>query len=290
MRITVNAAAKVNLFLDIISRRSNGYHNLFMIMQSVDLFDRVTVSESKQSGIFITCSDNSIPCGKENTAFKAAERFFEAAGITGRGARIDIEKNIPHAAGLAGGSADAAAVLYSLNKLFDTGYDIEELCRIGVKTGADVPFCLTGGTRLAQNIGEIISPLPPFPDYRFVLAKPDLSVSTKEAYEAFDNKKYVIHPDNDAALFAAASGDYDALCSMSQNVFEQFIEVPERVAVKTEMRKNNCKCCQMSGSGPTVFGIFENESDAFLCAENLKRSIDSVFVCRPVKKGIIEDT
>ena len=159
MKITVNAAAKLNLFLDILRRLDNGYHSLFMIMQSVSLYDTVEVSLSHSGKIVVSCSDPSLPSDERNIAYKAAELFFSRAGIEDHGVNIAITKRIPNAAGLAGGSADAAAVLYALNRLFDCRLSETELLKAGAAVGADVPFCLTGGTRLAQNTGEVLSVL-----------------------------------------------------------------------------------------------------------------------------------
>jgi 4-diphosphocytidyl-2-C-methyl-D-erythritol kinase len=288
MKITVNAAAKLNLFLDILRRLDNGYHSLFMIMQSVNLYDTVEVSVTLSGKTAVSCSDPSLPSDERNIAFKAAEVFFSRAGIENPGVKIDITKRIPHAAGLAGGSADAAAVLYALNRLFDCRLSETELLNAGATVGADVPFCLVGGTCLAQNTGDVLSVLPSAPDVRFVLAKPLCSVSTKEAYEAFDECGKISHPDCTGALFCAARGDFHGLLGLAGNVFEQVVEVPDRVRIKTVMRQKGCSCCQMSGSGPTVFGVFDSEKKAAGCAEELKSFIGEVFVCSPVKSGLTE--
>jgi 4-diphosphocytidyl-2-C-methyl-D-erythritol kinase len=284
MKTTVKAAAKINLHLDIVSTLPNGYHSLFMIMQSVGLYDTVTVEKAAEE-IEITCSAPEIPTDKRNIAHKACEAFFKTLGIKG-GAKIHIEKNIPFAAGLAGGSADGAAVIAGLNKLYQTNLTESELCRIGIKVGADVPFCLTGGTRLSQDIGGVLSPLPPVGEKLVVLAKPGCSVSTKEAYEAYEKCEYVRHPNNAAVLHAAANSNFQGICKSACNVFEQFIEVTERVEIKRIMRDYNALMCQMSGSGPTVFGIYENERDALACAEELKQAVNEVYVCRTVSIGL----
>ncbi len=285
MQITVKAAAKINLHLDILSTLANGYHSLFMIMQSVGLYDDITV-EKYAGEIEITCSEPAIPTDKSNIAYKAASAFFNAAGING-GAKIHIEKHIPFAAGLAGGSADGAAVIVGLNEIYSTGLNEFELCQIGIKVGADVPFCLTGGTKLSQDIGGVLSSLPALPEKHVVLAKPDRSVSTKAAYDAFEKTENIRHPDNAAVLHAAANSDFEGICQNACNVFEQFIEVPERVEIKRIMRGNNAGLCQMSGSGPTVFGIFQNSKDALVCAGDLKNIAGNIYVCTTVDKGLV---
>ncbi len=283
MAVRVKAAAKINLYLDILARLDNGYHSLFMLMQSIDLYDVITVETAPQ--ITIACSDADIPSDKANIAHKAATAFFNACGIDG-GAKIYIEKNIPSAAGLAGGSADGAAVIAALNKLYDTNLTETEMCKIGVKVGADIPFCLTGGTRLAQDIGGVLSDLPPLPDCFFVLAKPSCGVSTREAYSAFDSCENIRHPSCVRVLNAAATGNLNGIIENCGNVFEQFVEVPERIEIKKIMRKHNSLLSQMSGSGPTVFGIFTAEQDATTCANELKNIIKDVFICRPIGKGL----
>ncbi|HZJ78878.1 MAG TPA: 4-(cytidine 5'-diphospho)-2-C-methyl-D-erythritol kinase [Clostridia bacterium] len=284
MKITVKAAAKINLHLDILATLKSGYHSLFMIMQSVSLYDLVTI-EKISSGIELTCSAATIPCDKTNIAHKAAVAFFDLTGIKG-GARIHIDKRIPFSAGLAGGSADGAAVIASLNKLYCTGLNDFELGQIGIKVGADVPFCISGGTMLAQDIGGVLSPLPDLKKTYIVLAKPECSVSTKLAYKAFDECEYVRHPKNAIILNSAVNGDFDGICKYAHNVFEQFIEVPERVEIKRIMHENNVRLCQMSGSGPTVFGLFDSKQGANSCVKALEEIVNDIYVCECVSSGL----
>ena len=286
MKVTYNAAAKINLMLDILARLDNGYHSLFMLMQSVDLYDTVSVENTDEGKITITCDVEGIPCDKKNIAYKAADAFFKATGTDNSGIVIDIQKRIPHAAGMAGGSADGAAVIAALNDIFETKLSIAELCAIGVKVGADVPFCLTGGTCLAQNVGEILSPLPPLDDCWIVLAKPDRGVSTKEAYDAFDTAQNVRHLDTCGMLYAASQGDLYGICKRTKNVFEQLIEVPERVPIKSTMNRHGALSACMSGSGPTVYGIFDDESKAQSAAEALCSLVKNIHITRPVKSGL----
>lgn len=287
MNITVKAAAKINLFLDILQLLDNGYHSLFMVMQSVGLYDTVELEPVSGGKITITCSESALPTDDSNIAYKAAAAFFRAAGIDTEGLKIHIEKRIPFAAGLAGGSADAAAVIAGLNRLYKTDFSDKTLCEIGLTVGSDVPFCLTGGTMLVQDIGGVLSPLPDLPACFIVLAKPEQGVSTKGAYKAFDEFGYIHRPDSCRMLNYAVNGSLKELCKYCGNVFEQCIEVPERIEIKAIMRKNGTLCSQMSGSGPTIFGIFEDKTKAEACAAELKKMpLKQVYICEPVKRGL----
>jgi len=286
MKITIKAAAKINLFLDILSLLPNGYHSLFMVMQSVSLYDTVELERTAGKRITVTCNESALPTGKENIAFKAAAAFFEAAGLEGQGLKIHIVKSIPYAAGLAGGSADAAAVIAGLNKLYNTGFDETKLRKIGLTVGSDVPFCITGGTMLVQDTGGVLTPLPALQACSLVLAKPESGVSTKGAYKTYDEFGYIHHPNAVNMLHSAAGGELKSICESCGNVFEECIEVPERVEIKSVMRNHGALCSQMSGSGPTVFGIFENKSDAEACAGELKKFVKDVFICEPAKRGL----
>lgn len=286
MKAEYKAAAKINLMLDILTTLDNGYHSLFMIMQSVGLYDTVSVESTDDGRISISCSEEKLPCDKSNIAYKAAEAFFDYTKIENKGIKIHIEKNIPFAAGMAGGSADGAAVIAALNDIYSAGLSQKELCAVGVKVGADVPFCLTGGTCLAQNIGEVLSPLTDLPDCHIVLAKPERGVSTKEAYAAFDTAQNIRHLDTCGMLFAASKGDLNEICRRTKNVFEQLIEVPERVPIKSVLNRYGALAACMSGSGPTVFGIFDDESKAECAAESLQSFINQVYLVKPVKSGL----
>ncbi len=283
MKITVNTPAKINLFLDIIGKLDNGYHSLFMVMQTVGLCDEITVEKSEENGIFLTCSEKKLPCDEKNIAYKAASAFCKKHGIEPN-VKIHIEKRIPFAAGLAGGSADAAAVIVALDKLYETNLSEYELCKTGLLVGSDVPFCIKGGTCLSQNTGGILSPLEPLKDCFIVLAKPDSGVSTAEAYAAADNT-YLYRPDSMRMLDACEKGDFEGICKYAGNVFEQVIEVAERVEFKKIMRKHGCSLCQMSGSGPTVFALFESKENAGNCAEELRKICPNVFITTPVNHG-----
>lgn len=286
MKITVNAPAKINLFLDIIGRLDNGYHSLFMVMQSVDLADTVVIETAEEKGICLTCSDDRLPTDSKNIAYKAAVKFCEYSGFE-PSFRIHIEKRIPFAAGLAGGSADAAAVIVGLNSVLNTGFTQRQLCEIGLSVGSDVPFCIAGGTQLSQSTGGVLSPLKELDDCFVVLAKPEAGVSTAEAYAAADNAQ-LYRPDSMRMLDACEKGDFEGICRYAGNVFEQVIEVPERVEFKRIMRECGTSLCQMSGSGPTVFGLFKNIEDAEKCVDKLKEICNNVYLAKPVSHGAIE--
>lgn len=279
--IVLSAPAKINLLLDIIKLLPNGYHSLFMVMQSVDLCDEVEVSLRDDGKITLECTEKALPTDEKNIAYKAAVKFFEANNLN-FGADIKLTKNIPFEAGLAGGSTDAAAVLKALNTLCQTNLSDAELCKIGVKLGADVPFCICGGTMLAQDIGQVLSPLPKLPECYIVLVKPEAGVSTKEAFAAFDSCETIRHPDCTAMLHAAANGNFSGMMENVGNVFEQFVEVPQRADIKAIMRECGCLACCMSGSGPTVFGVFDTKEKAENCAAKIPAKLGKAYVTKPI--------
>ena len=282
----VKAAAKINLMLDIIKRLDNGYHSLWMVMQSVSCYDIVDIDKTKSKKIEIECDKKQLPSDETNIAFKAAKAFFDYTGIKNCGIKIKIEKNIPMSAGLAGGSADGAAVIFILNEIFSASLTEKEKCLIGVKVGADVPFSLTGGTALALNIGEVLAPLPAFTGYYIVLAKPDCGVSTLGAYAQYDKAVYIRHPDTAAMFDALSAGDSKRALRYVENVFEQVIEVHDRPYIKSTMRKYGSLAACMSGSGAAVFGVFKEKADAEKCVAELKKTLKEVFLTEPVKKSV----
>lgn len=285
MKVTVKAYAKINLMLDILSLLPNGYHDLFMVMQSVGIFDTITVSKTDSKEIKITCDISEIPTGERNIAYKAAKAFFDYTEIHNCGIAIDIIKKIPHAAGLAGGSADAAGVIVALNRLFKTALSEKQLIEIGSKVGSDVPFCILGGTMLSQYTGTVLSHLPSLQEKHVIIVKPAQSVSTGSAYSAFDSAERVRHLDTREMLHAVMQEDRTAVLKNIGNVFEQFIDVPDRVVIKGIMRENNVSASCMSGSGPSVFGIFDNAFDAQNCIAEMKERFDDAFLCSFVNKG-----
>lgn len=285
MEIKVKAFAKINLMLDIVATRTDGYHDLFMIMQSIGIYDTITVSQTKSKKITITCNIDDIPLDEHNIAYKAADAFFKAVKIKNKGINIDIVKRIPHAAGLAGGSADGAGVLVALNKLCGTGLTDDELCEIGVKIGADVPFCIKGGTLLAQGIGDVLNKVKPLRKCHILIAKPDCGVNTGYAYKQFDACGKVHTPDKFGMLCAMQGRDLADISSRMENVFEQFIAVDNKVEIKNIMRENGSLGVCMSGSGPTVFGIFDDKEKAMQASLQLKNLAKDIAVTTPVSKG-----
>lgn len=287
MSITVRGNAKVNLMLDILGRRDNGYHDLFMIMQTVSLYDTVTIEKSSEMSI--TCDVPGVPTDSSNIAYKAAKAFFDYTGINAC-VSIDIKKRIPFAAGLAGGSADGAAVIKGLNELFETDLTPSELCDIGVKVGADVPFCIMGGTRICTGIGEKMEWIKPLAPCYIVLAKPKCSVSTASAYAEYDKVGYRRKPDQKGIVRAIKLGDLETTARLCENVFEQFIEVPDRAHIKNIMRRSGAIGACMSGSGPTVFGIFTREDSAKSAISELEPLCEGVFLTTPVWRACLTDS
>lgn len=283
MKVTLKAYAKINLLLDILKTLDNGYHDLFMLMQSVDIYDTVTVEETNDGEISLECSTCAIPTDERNIAFKAALAFFDYTGIQNSGIKIFINKKIPHAAGLAGGSADGAAVVLALRKIFANDLSDRQCAEICEMFGSDVPFCALGGTMIAQGTGTILTYMPQLEIENILVVKPDCSISTAAAYHAFDNAEKVRHTDRNGIFQSVIDADYPRLYSLVDNVFEQFIDVPERVTIKAILRKHGAKCACMSGSGPSVFGIFENREDAESCLEEMKESFPQSFLCKSKK-------
>lgn len=286
MDITIKAAAKVNLILDLTAVLENGYHSIYTVMQSVDIYDTIELKLNNSGKIKLSCSLPYIPVDNRNTAYKAAEYFFEHIKDETHGVDINITKPIPVQAGMAGGSADAAAVIKGLNELFDNILSDNEMYSIGEKVGADVPFCIAGGTRLCLNKGEVMAKLPDLPECYMVVVKPEQGVSTKAAYANFDAAEWIRHPDNEGFLFAATQQDLKTMCYKASNVFEQVVEVTDRVKIKAFMRNHNAMMAMMTGSGTAVFGIFEKKHDAEKCACELRGKFKNVFETVPVKKGI----
>lgn len=271
-KITLNANAKINLTLDITGRRDDGYHFVSMIMQSVDLCDVVEIERAEE--ISIVADSSEIPTDEKNIAFKAAKLFFENYDING-GAKIKINKNIPVCAGLAGGSTDAAAVLKGLNELYETKKSREELMELGLKIGADVPYCIMGKTALAEGIGEKLTEIAPFKDVIICLAKPNFPVSTPQAYAKIDSKPLLKHPDNEKVIEFIKNGNLKGVCGEMVNVFEEVMkgEHPEIEEIKDVMMRCGALGALMSGSGPSVYGVFENIADAKKAESILKEKM-----------------
>lgn len=279
--LRIKAAAKLNFSLDILGIRPDGYHEMDMVMQTIDLFDDVELSKAGTISVF---SDGS-PDGPENLAWKAAEAFFRAAKRSG-GARIRLTKRIPAQAGMAGGSADAAAVLIGLNALYDARLSPEALRDAGLSVGADVPYCLIGGTARVRGIGEIVEPMPPFLSGYLVVAKPAIGISTAEAFRRFDRAENLRHPDIAALLSVMEKGQLDALSLFMENVLEQSEQNETVETLRQELLKNGALAACMTGSGSAVFGLFSEKEAASRCAVALAGENRQIFVTKPYPKGI----
>lgn len=284
MKVTVCAPAKINLTLNIEGRREDGYHLLSSVFQSVSLSDRVDIEEIDESGIVLTLSDPLLPCDRRNTAYRAAELFFEKTAIA-PAVHIHVTKLIPQQAGLGGGSADAAGVLVGLNNLYGSPLDLRELCVLGEKVGADVPFCIIGGTAMVTGIGEIIERLPNLPLCRVVIAKPDVGVSTTAAYAAVDSVQ-TIPADQSAMRTAIDNGDLRSIGVLLSNAFEQALELPQIQLILETMRGFSPLGCMMSGSGSAVYALFDvdDEENISACVNALSQTVE-VHCCAPISHG-----
>ncbi len=281
--LKVKAHAKINLTLDVVCRRSDGYHEVEMLMQSVSLADTVSLNKT-DSGITLHCSKVGVPLDEKNTAYKAARLFLEAARINS-GIEITIEKKIPMQAGMAGGSADAAGVLFGMNRLFDYPLNENELLDIAQKVGADVPFCLTGGTRLAGGIGEKLTIMPEMPECFLAVVKPDENISTANAYALVDSCENLIRPDNKAAVEALSKGDIAALSKQLCNVFEMATGNEKTMRIKNALIKNGALGAVMTGSGSAVFGVFLSSQLAEKSLTDAEFADCETFVAVPVNAG-----
>lgn len=284
--VTVNGFAKINLTLDILGTREDGFHEVSMVMQSLALHDRLTF-ERTESGIHLTTHREDLTEGEDNLIYKAALLFMDRYGIIG-GVKIDLDKHIPIAAGLAGGSADAAATLVGLTKLFNIELSERELCHLGAILGSDVPFSLLGGTMLATGRGEELRRLPDLPKMHVVLAKPPLAISTAWAYQAYDEVGTDFHPDCAAMERAIAAGDRDGVAALLSNVLERVSikKCPEIADYREKMKQAGALAAMMSGSGPTVFGLAETKEAAENIAESLRKEAGAeVFVTETYGKG-----
>ena len=271
-KTTQRAYAKINIGLDVLRRRADGYHEVKMIMQTVDIYDELVLERRKEPGIELRMDNSDLPSGGDNLICRAADLLFLEKKITG-GVNISLTKRIPIAAGMAGGSADAAAALRGLNELFDRGYSLKELQALGVGLGADIPYCLAGGTMLSEGIGEILTPLPAPPAAHLVIAKPDINVSTAFVYGNLHADRLAWHPDIDGMIAALQKGDLDGITGRLGNVLETVTVKAHPVIeqIKELLRKQGAENALMSGSGPTVFGIFKEKETAARAAEAVER-------------------
>jgi 4-diphosphocytidyl-2-C-methyl-D-erythritol kinase len=277
---TQKAYAKINLGLDVLRRREDGYHEVRMIMQTVDICDDLTLEQTAEPGIRILTDCTELSTGSDNLIYKAADLILQSykkrlqaqTETQSQGVTITLTKRIPIAAGMAGGSADAAAVLRGMNELFEMGYTIEELQELGVKLGADIPYCIVGGTMLSEGIGEILTPLPSPPDCFLVVAKPDINVSTKFVYENLHVETLNRHPDIDGMIEAIGQGSLQGITDRLGNVLETVTvkAYPVIDEIKETMIRGGALNALMSGSGPTVFGIYALREQAEKTARKLQ--------------------
>jgi len=283
--VTVQARAKLNLTLDILGGRPDGYHDLRMVMQTIALSDSVTVAETGGEAVSVFCSRGDLPSGRDNIAWKAAYAFFAAAGMPPRGLEVSIEKHIPAQAGMAGGSADGAAVLRVLRDWYAPSLSDSELARVGAAVGSDVPFCVLGGAALAEGRGEVLTPLPSLPACDILLCKPDFGLSTPALFHRADGLTAPRRPDSSAMAGALHRGGLSAAAKLLGNVFEEALTEKERQeidAIKDAMLQAGALNAAMTGSGPTVFGLFDGGGKAQAGAETLGRRYSQTFLTRPV--------
>ena len=272
-RILLKALAKINLGLDVVRRREDGYHEVRMIMQTIHLFDQLSIEKSREPGIHISTNLSFLPVNENNLVYKAGMLLMDEFHISD-GVDVNLVKRIPVAAGMAGGSTDAAAMLYGLNQMFDLGLSRQELMDRGVKIGADVPYCLMRGTALAEGIGEDLTQLPPMVKCPVLIAKPQISVSTKFVYQNLKLDENTIHPDIDQLQKDIIAKDLDAVASHMGNVLETVTipEYPIIADIKEQMMHSGAVNAMMSGSGPTVFGLFKDKETVEKAAEDMRQS------------------
>ena len=281
--ITLQAYAKINLSLDVVGRLENGYHLVRMIMQTIGICDELSF-ERTDGEIRITANDGDLPLGEDNLIYRAAVMIrdrFHTGGVS-----VHLEKRIPVAAGMAGGSTDAACTLKAMNQLYDLRLSEEELRELGVKLGADVPYCIMGGTALSEGIGEVLTPIAPMSDCFLLVAKPEINVSTKYVYEQLDSHEIPLHPDVDGMRRAIEDKNVRKMAKLLGNVLQTVTieRYPIVEELKQVMLEQGALGSLMSGSGPSTFGIFDDEEKAKAAAERIKALglAKQVFVTRPV--------
>ena len=272
-QLYLKAMGKINLGLDVVRKREDGYHEVRMIMQTVGVYDRITLNRSRTPGIRITTNLYFLPVNENNLVYKAAQMLMEEFQVD-EGLEINLQKYIPVAAGMAGGSADAAAVLYGVNRMFRLGLSQKGLMERGVKIGADVPYCLMRGTALSEGIGEVLTRLPAAPDCKVIIAKPGVSVSTKYVYGHLDAAGIQEHPDIDGMVRAIREGSYEGVVRRLGNVLETVTQERHPVIgeIKELLTAHGADGALMSGSGPTVFGLFREEKKAREALRALEKS------------------
>lgn len=278
----LKAYAKINISLDIIGKREDGYHLLKMIMQAIDLYDVMNINRI-DNGIKLSCDKQYVPTDEKNIAYKAAKLFMDTYNIKS-GISIEINKNIPVAAGLAGGSTDGAAVLRAMRDIFSIDVTDEELMELGLKLGADVPYCILGGTALCEGIGEKITPLKSFKDKILILVKPNFGVSTKEVYKNFDIERVFKHPDMNSLIKAMERDDLEFISNNMKNLLENVTlrKYSMLKNIKDSMLRYGALGSMMSGSGPSIFGFFDDMLKAQWCFEGMKEKYEEVYITRTI--------
>ncbi len=272
LELNLKALAKINLGLDVLRRREDGYHEVRMIMQTIHLYDKIQIRKLPKPGIEVTTNLYYLPVNENNLVYKAAKLLMDEFQIT-EGVHIGLKKHIPVAAGMAGGSSDAAAVLFGVNRMFRLGLSQQQLMERGVKIGADVPYCILRGTALAEGIGEKLTSLPPAPKCPVLIAKPPISVSTRMVYENLKLDESTVHPDIDAVISAIEAGDGRAMAEHMGNVLESVtcVRYPVIGQLKDTMMRYGAMNAMMSGSGPTVFGLFPDRKTARTALLEIRR-------------------
>ncbi|MCR1876864.1 4-(cytidine 5'-diphospho)-2-C-methyl-D-erythritol kinase [Paraclostridium bifermentans] len=286
--IDLKSRAKVNLSIDVLGKREDGYHLVEMIMQTIDLYDKLKITEIEENSILIKSNSLDIPLNEDNIMYKAVNLLRNQFNIE-KGIEISIEKNIPVAAGMAGGSSNAAAVLVGLNKLWNLGLSESELKDIGLKLGADVPFCITGGSALAEGIGEELTNIKGLPeDLNILVCKPNIFVSTKEIYQSLNMDKVKRRPKNKELIDALQKEDVKFISENMVNVLEEVtsLKYSEIGQIEDVMIKNKALGSMMSGSGPTVFGLFDNKDCAIKAKEDLQAKYNQVYLVKSSNKGV----
>ena len=284
MEILEKAYAKLNLSLDVVGRLPNGYHEMYMVMQSISLCDDVFISVTEGNGeISITTNRDYLPNDRRNIAYKAASVFMEKKNITGYDIAIRLEKRIPVCAGMGGGSTDGAAVLRGLNTLFNSHCTLAELQKMGALLGSDVPFSVAGGTAVATGTGTEIEGIPPLSDCAIVVCKPEFSVSTPELFSKIDGVKILVRPDTKGVISAIVNGDVRGMAMRMHNVFEEVLQTGRDTvnAAKGILYDNGALGACMTGTGSAVFGVFDEEKKAQSAVSALKAEYPEVFLCRP---------
>lgn len=284
MTITEPAWAKLNLTLDILGKRPDGYHDLRMVMQSIDLCDMVSITFKERRGITLVTNLNYLPRDNSNIAVKAAELFFQETGIPPVGLTIRVDKHIPVAAGMAGGSSDGAAVLRLLRRALAPELPDRALEAMALQVGSDVPYCVRGGTALAEGRGEVLTDLPALPDCFLVVCKPSFPISTPELFARVRLRQLRCHPDTAGLSTALYNGDLSGVCRRVYNVFEDMLPRKYREVgeIKRQLMDLDAAAACMTGSGPTVFGVFTDEAMARRASEQLRQEYPQTFLTRPV--------